>query len=98
MSEATTKLVTFDELAERWQLTPRQLKDAIRARKIPYVDFVRSGVRIKWSCVRFRIEDIERYETQNRSTVPSPPGESVAAITPTQPPTKRRGRPSLLWS
>jgi hypothetical protein len=60
--------LTLEELAERWREDDLStLKRKVRAGKVPYFEPGRrdSDIRISWKHVRFRLEQIEKYELEN---------------------------------
>jgi excisionase family DNA binding protein len=54
VSVSATRLLTVDELAERWQLLPSQVYRLARNGKLPTVKLGRYR--------RWRLEDVEQFE------------------------------------
>ncbi|AYR03153.1 helix-turn-helix DNA binding protein [Gordonia phage Octobien14] len=54
MDMKTTQFLTADQVAERWQITPRTIREMAQAGEIPAARFGR-----RW---RFPLEQLEKYE------------------------------------
>ena len=56
------KLFTVSNLAKRWQVGPSTIYDWVAQRKIPHIVLSKGDRK---STIRFRLEDIEKFEAEN---------------------------------
>lgn len=62
-------LLTVKDLGERWGLSESDIKALIREdQSIPFVRLGKGGdFRLNWNRVRFRLESIERWESEHQT-------------------------------
>lgn len=57
---SSAPLLTVDQLAERWQMTPRSIRRKLASGEL-------AAVRVGEATVRISLDDVEAFEQQRRS-------------------------------
>lgn len=70
------QLLTLADLAERWQCPISGAKATAQRGAIPYVRLGSSDLKTPWRLRRWRLADVEAWETENRE---APQAEPEAA-------------------
>lgn len=68
-------LLTVDDLAERWGLTPAQVRMLVRRDGLPYISFqpfTPGRLNISWRFVRFNPEAVAEWEAGRQRAFPTP--------------------------
>lgn len=63
MDATTSELMTIHDLAARWDVSAAKAKRHVRRQRVPFIQIdTDSDMRINWTTVRFRAEDVKKWE------------------------------------